>query len=59
MYRASLENFPEDRSFYFENKNDLIDKLKLLITKSSLVFVKGSRGVHMEEVIEAIYDFRV
>lgn len=59
MYRASLENFPEDRSFYFENKNDLIDKLKLLITKSTLVFVKGSRGVHMEEVIEAIYDFRV
>lgn len=59
MYKASLENFPKERSFYFDNKNDLIDKLKLLITKYSLVFVKGSRGVHMEEVIEAIYDFRV
>ena len=59
MYKASLENFPKDRSFYFDNKDDLIDKLKLLITKYSLVFVKGSRGVHMEEVIEAIYDFRV
>ena len=59
MYKASLENFPKERSFYFDNKDDLIDKLKLLITKYSLVFVKGSRGVHMEEVIEAIYDFRV
>ena len=59
MYKASLENFPENRSFYFENKNDLIDKLKFLITKSTLVFVKGSRGLHMEEVIEAIYDLRV
>lgn len=59
MHRASLKNFPENRSFYFERKDDLIDKLKLLITRSSLVFVKGSRGVHMEEVIEAIYDFRV
>ncbi|MDU3198918.1 MAG: UDP-N-acetylmuramoyl-tripeptide--D-alanyl-D-alanine ligase [Anaerococcus hydrogenalis] len=59
MYKASLENFPKERSFYFDNKDDLIDKLKLLITKYSLVFVKGSRGIHMEEVIEAIYDFRV
>lgn len=59
MYKASLENFTKERSFYFDNKDDLIDKLKLLITKYSLVFVKGSRGVHMEEVIEAIYDFRV
>lgn len=59
MYKASLENFPKERSFYFDNKDDLIDKLKLLITKYSLVFVKGSRGVHMEEFIEAIYDFRV
>ena len=59
MYKASLENFPKERSFYFDKKDDLIDKLKLLITKYSLVFVKGSRGVHMEEVIEAIYDFRV
>lgn len=59
MYEASLLNFSKDRSFYFENKDDLIDKLKQVITRSSLVFVKGSRGMHMEEIIEAIYNFRV
>ena len=59
MYKASLENFPKERSMYFDNKDDLIDKLKLIISKSSLVFVKGSRGLHMEEIIEGIYNFRV
>lgn len=59
MYEASLQNFPKERSFYFENKDDLIDKLKQIISQSSLVFVKGSRAIHMEEIIEAIYNFRV
>ena len=54
MYKAALENFPNDRVFHFMDKDDLIDKLKSLITKSSLVFVKGSHGMHMEEIIESI-----
>ena len=54
MYTAALENFPNDRVFHFMDKDDLIDKLKSLITKSSLVFVKGSHGMHMEEIIESI-----
>lgn len=54
MYQAALENFPKSRVFYFENKADLCDKLKQLISKSTLVFVKGSHGMHMEEVIEVI-----
>ncbi|MDY3006911.1 UDP-N-acetylmuramoyl-tripeptide--D-alanyl-D-alanine ligase [Anaerococcus sp. AGMB00486] len=59
MHKASLKNFSKNRSLHFENKDDLIDKLKQIITKSSLVFVKGSRGLHMEEIIEAIYNFRI
>lgn len=59
MYEASREHFPCDRSFYFNQKDDLIEKLKSLITSSSLVFVKGSHGMHMEEVIEAIRSFNI
>ncbi|WP_297791040.1 UDP-N-acetylmuramoyl-tripeptide--D-alanyl-D-alanine ligase [uncultured Anaerococcus sp.] len=54
MYEGACENFPKDRLFHFSNKDDLIDKLKSLITKSTLVFVKGSHGMHMEEIIESI-----
>ena len=54
MYEAASENFSKDRIFHYTSKNDLIDKLKSLITKSSLVFVKGSHGMHMEEIIESI-----
>lgn len=54
MYHGALKNFPSSRALYFEDKADLCDKLKQLISKSTLVFVKGSHGMHMEEVIECI-----
>lgn len=59
MLEGALENFPESRVRHFDDKNDLIDYLKFLIIESSLVFVKGSRGMHMEEVIESISQLRV
>lgn len=59
MYRASLENFPKSRVFHFDNKADVCDKLKQLVTKSTLVFVKGSHGMHMEEIIECIRNLNI
>ena len=59
MYKGAMENFPKNRLFYFENKADVCDKLKQLITKSSLVFVKGSHGMHMEEIIECIRTLKI
>lgn len=59
MYKGALTNFPKDRAFHFTKKDDLIDKLKSLITKSSLVFVKGSHGMHMEEIIESIGNLKL
>lgn len=59
MYEGSLKNFSKSRSFYFEDKTDLCIKLKQLISKSTLVFVKGSHGMHLEEVIEYIRDLNV
>lgn len=59
MYKGALNNFPKDRAFHFTDKDDLIDKLKSLITKSTLVFVKGSHGMHMEEIIESIRSLKL
>lgn len=59
MYKGALNNFPKDRAFYFTDKDDLIDKLKSLVTKSTLVFVKGSHGMHMEEIIESIGNLKL
>ena len=59
MYEASLENFPPNRSLYFEHKDELIEKLKSLVIGASLVFVKGSHGMHMEEIIETIKYFNI
>ena len=59
MYKGALNNFPKDRAFHFTDKDDLIDKLKSLVTKSTLVFVKGSHGMHMEEIIESIGNLKL
>ncbi len=59
MYEASLENFPSDRTFYFNHKDELIEKLKSLVIGASLIFVKGSHGMHMEEIIESIKNFNI
>lgn len=59
MYKGALNNFPKDRAFHFTDKDDLIDKLKSLVTKSTLVFVKGSHGMHMEEIIESIVNLKL
>ncbi len=51
---GAIENFPPSRLFHFTSKLDLIDKAKYLIEKNSLVLVKASRAMKLEEVIEAI-----
>ena len=59
MYEGALENFPQSRVFHFDIKEDVCNKLKQIITRSSLVFVKGSHGMHMEEVIECIRNLKI
>ena len=59
MYDGALKNFPKSRAFYFEDKEDICNKLKQLISKSTLVFVKGSHGMHMEEIIECIKNLNI
>lgn len=37
---------------HFANKDDLIDSLTLFCKKGDVIYVKGSRGMQMEEIIE-------
>lgn len=52
--QAARENFPEDRVFHFQNKEVLVEKIKELVKANSLVLVKASRPLAMEEVVEKL-----
>jgi len=41
-------------NFYFKQKEDLIEMLKLNLRKGDIVYVKGSRGMKMEEVVNEL-----
>lgn len=59
MYEGALQNFKPSKCFYFEHKDGLVEKLKSLISPCSLVFVKGSHGMHMEEVIDQVRNLNI
>nr|WP_072513779.1 UDP-N-acetylmuramoyl-tripeptide--D-alanyl-D-alanine ligase [Ndongobacter massiliensis] len=54
MERGALVHFPRSRVFHFNSKPDLVDRAKTLIDKSTLVLVKASRAMRLEEVVESI-----
>lgn len=41
---------------HFQNKGDLIDSLLAIIKKGDLILIKGSRGMAMEEVTDALLE---
>ncbi|MDZ4712618.1 MAG: UDP-N-acetylmuramoyl-tripeptide--D-alanyl-D-alanine ligase [bacterium] len=41
-------------NFYFENKEDMIRMLNMNLKNGDIVYVKGSRGMQMEEVVKGI-----
>ncbi len=41
-------------NFYFENKDDLTAMLRKNLKKDDIIYVKGSRGMKMEEVVKGI-----
>ncbi|MFK2826290.1 UDP-N-acetylmuramoyl-tripeptide--D-alanyl-D-alanine ligase [Bacillus sp. B190/17] len=44
----------EDRIFAFNDKQELIEKLKSVLSGGELIVVKASRGMKLEEVVEAL-----
>lgn len=53
------KRFPFEHVFHLNQKNDLIDKAKYLIQKNSLVLVKASRSLRLEEIVEALEPLNV
>ena len=43
-----------ENNFYFKNKEDLTEILKVVVKEGDVVFVKGSRGMKMEDVIDSL-----
>lgn len=48
------KNFPFERVYHMDKKDDLLDKAKYLIQKNSLVLVKASRSLRLEEIVESL-----
>jgi UDP-N-acetylmuramoyl-tripeptide--D-alanyl-D-alanine ligase len=40
-------------NFYFDSKAELSDFLKLVVKEGDIIYIKGSRGMKMEEVVDA------
>ncbi|MFC0562110.1 UDP-N-acetylmuramoyl-tripeptide--D-alanyl-D-alanine ligase [Halalkalibacter alkalisediminis] len=51
---GAKENFTENHVLAFDDKQVLIAKLKEVVEESDVVLVKGSRGMKLEEVVNAL-----
>ena len=54
MMDGAEKNFSKNRLFWFSSKSDLVNEMKNLIEPNSLVLVKASRMMRLEEVVESI-----
>jgi UDP-N-acetylmuramoyl-tripeptide--D-alanyl-D-alanine ligase len=43
-----------DDNYYFDSKTDMVTFLKAVIKRRDIIYVKGSRGMKMEEVIDSL-----
>jgi UDP-N-acetylmuramoyl-tripeptide--D-alanyl-D-alanine ligase len=50
-------NYNMSNVFFFKEKNELIEKIKKVINKGDVILLKGSRGMHLEEVEKGIEEF--
>lgn len=53
-YESGQLEYDDDKFLHFENKECLNEKLKEILVKNSLVLVKGSRVMHMEDVVNEL-----
>lgn len=52
--KGAKENFSSDRVFSFMEKEPLIEKLQTLVDEQTIVLVKASRGMKLEEVVKGL-----
>ena len=55
IYMEAAKEFGYGNAYYFDNKKELAEALKKELKPRDIVWVKGSRGTHLEEVLEEIY----
>ncbi|MGG0717842.1 UDP-N-acetylmuramoyl-tripeptide--D-alanyl-D-alanine ligase [Robertmurraya massiliosenegalensis] len=51
---GAKENFPEDRVHAFLDKDLLLQELKKVTNAQTLILVKGSRGMKLEEIVQKL-----
>jgi UDP-N-acetylmuramoyl-tripeptide--D-alanyl-D-alanine ligase len=55
LVRAAIDaGHPADRARYFENSEEAAQFLKNFVASGDLLLLKGSRGVRMEKILEAL-----
>jgi UDP-N-acetylmuramyl pentapeptide synthase len=55
LVRAAVEaGHPKDRARFFENSGEAAKFISAFIERGDLLLLKGSRGVRMEKILEAI-----
>ena len=52
--RGARKTLGEQRVFAFTDKTELIAKLKTLVDTNTLILVKASRGMKLEEIVSAL-----
>lgn len=51
---AESAGFPEDKIFITQSKNSAIEWLKTTLNQSDVIYIKGSRGMQMEEIVQGL-----
>jgi UDP-N-acetylmuramoyl-tripeptide--D-alanyl-D-alanine ligase len=55
LVRGAIEaGHPADRARFFESAEEAADFLPRVVERGDLILIKGSRGVHLEKVVEAL-----
>lgn len=59
IYNEAINIFSKNKVFHFNTKDKLIVKAKNLIKKDSIVLVKGSRAMKLEDVIKELTNLKL
>lgn len=54
LVKKAKRRFDETKALSYLNKPDLIKDLKKVIKPNALILIKGSRGLELEEIVEAL-----
>ncbi|WP_053956889.1 UDP-N-acetylmuramoyl-tripeptide--D-alanyl-D-alanine ligase [Inediibacterium massiliense] len=57
MVMGATENgFKKEKTYVCKNNQEAIEVLKKLLQKEDAILIKGSRGIHMEEIVDYIQE---